>query len=135
MNISRRNFMSALVAAGVILPTSASAVDFNILDHARDAWKSIKMAEISGTWPKKVASISMRDDGAYRILVSDADGRELLKLNSVAADIWQMCDGRNSVNDMVREITGRFDVKPGKCRKDILLTLMAFKGTGLISLS
>jgi len=135
MNVSRRNFMSALLAAGVVLPTSVSAMDDSILDRTRDAWMSMKMAEINSTRPLKDASISMRQDGAYMILVDGAESRGLMKLNSIAADIWQMCDGRNNVDDMVREITGRFDVEPGKCRKDVLLTLMAFKGTGLISLS
>jgi hypothetical protein len=77
----------------------------------------------------------MRIEDRYRILVHADSNIDMLKLNAVAADIWQLCDGQNSVDDIVREVTNHFDVEPDACRQDILLTLMAFKGIGVIYLS
>jgi hypothetical protein len=127
--------MSALFGAGIILPTSGSIVNFDILNYLRHAWKALEAAEIEGARLVRNPSVSMRIEDRYRILMHADSNIDILKLNAVAADIWQLCNGQNSVDDIVREVTNHFDVEPDACRQDILLTLMAFKGIGVISLS
>jgi hypothetical protein len=76
--------------------------------------------------------ISLRTEGSYEILTDTRNNRDMLKLNAVAADIWNLCNGANSVDNMVQEITDHFDVEPDAARRDIILTLLAFKRKGLI---
>jgi len=124
--------MSALFGAGIILPTSGSIANFDIYDYLRHTWKSLEAAEIEGERLVRNPSISVIKDGGFTIITEAKTNKPLLKLNAVAADIWNLCNGANGVDNMVQEITDHFDVEPNAARRDIILTLMAFKRRGLI---
>ena len=76
----------------------------------------------------------IKEDGST-IITEAKTNKPLLKLNAVAADISNFCNGAKGVDNIVQEITDRFDVDPDAARRDIILTLMALKRKGLISLS
>ena len=135
VNKSRRFFMSSILGTGIILPTTGSFFNFNIFDQLRYTWKSLELKEIACAFPTRNHAIALRSEDSYIILTDTNEDKDVLKLNTVAADIWEHCNGENSVDDMVQIIAGHFDVEPDTCRRDIVLTLMAFKRKGLILLS
>jgi hypothetical protein len=51
-------------------------------------------------------------------LVVDVSGGTLYPLNSVAARIWELCDGARSMEDIVRAIAGEFDADEDVIRRD-----------------
>ncbi len=132
MDTSRRSFMSILFGAGVILPATGSARPFGMVDYLRYTWNSMEVKEILSASPVKHPGISLRKEDSYAILTDTGKNADMLKLNALAADIWNLCNGANRVDNMVEEITGRFDVGPDAARRDVVLTLMAFKRKGLI---
>ncbi|MGD1152470.1 MAG: PqqD family protein [Syntrophales bacterium] len=135
MNTSRRNFMSVLFGTGIILPTTGSVRSFGMFDYLQYTWKSMEVKEILSASPVRNPSISVIKEGGFTIITEAKTNKPLLKLNAVAADIWNLCNGANGVDNMVQEITDHFDVEPDAARRDIILTLMAFKRKGLIILS
>jgi hypothetical protein len=135
VNKSRRFFMSSMLGAGVILPTTGSLLNFNIIDHLRYTWKSLELKEITSSYPTRNPAITVRSEDGSTILTDTIKNKDLLKLNAVASDIWELCCGENNVDDMVKKITSHFDVEADACRRDIILALMSFKRKGLILLS
>ena len=51
-------------------------------------------------------------------LVVDVGGGRLYPLNSVAARIWELCDGARSVEDIVRAVAREFDADEDVIRRD-----------------
>jgi hypothetical protein len=51
-------------------------------------------------------------------LVVDVNGGTLYPLNSVAARIWELCDGARSVEEIVSAIAGEFDAEEDVIRRD-----------------
>lgn len=135
MDTSRRKFMSVLFGAGIILPATGSVRSFGMVDYLRYTWNSMEVKEILNASPVRHSDISLRKEDTYAILTDARKKKDMLKLNAVAADIWNLCSGANGVDNMVQEITGRFDVGTDAAKRDIVLTLMAFKRKGLIFLS
>lgn len=129
---SKRNFMAALFGTAVLLPTCKIPTPANVYDHLKCCWTWYEAKEILNGLPVKTGGISARSDLSHTILF-DSSGQDLIRLNSLAMHIWELCDGRNGVDEMVLAIMGRYDVSPRVCSKDVLLTLTAFKRKGLIS--
>lgn len=51
-------------------------------------------------------------------LVVDVNAGTLYPLNSVAARIWELCDGARSVEDIVGELAREFDADEDVIRRD-----------------
>jgi hypothetical protein len=51
-------------------------------------------------------------------LVVDVRGGTLYPLNSVAARIWELCDGARSIDEIVRTLAGEFDADEALIRRD-----------------
>ena len=64
---------------------------------------------------RKSVSWRMLDPEA---LVLDTKRGTLYPLNSVAARIWQLCDGGRSVEEIVQVITAEFDADQATIRRD-----------------
>ena len=124
--------MSVLFGAGIILPATGSVRSFGMVDYLRYTWNSMEVKEILSASPVRHSDVSLRKEDSYAILTDTKKNIDMLKLNAVAADIWNLCNGANRVDNMVEEITDRFDVRPDAARRDVVLTLMAFKRKGLI---
>jgi coenzyme PQQ biosynthesis protein PqqD len=67
-----------------------------------------------------------RQDG---VLAQEAQGRTVLlrlddggyyALDDVGARIWDLCDGRRSVREIVDELCQEFDARPETVRADVL---------------
>jgi pyrroloquinoline quinone biosynthesis protein D len=129
---SKRNFIAALFGTAAMLPTFKLPTPANVYDHLKCCWSWYEAKEILNAMPARKSGISARSDDSITIL-SDSYRRDLLRLNPAAARIWELCDGRNSVDAMVRTMTGEFNVSPSDCATDVMVALTAFKRKGLIS--
>ncbi|SPP99882.1 conserved hypothetical protein [Candidatus Sulfobium mesophilum] len=55
----------------------------------------------------------------------------MLSLNLIATEIWKLCDGRD-VNEIIADLTGRFEVDPDVLSKDATTFLSELKQKGFI---
>ena len=132
MMTSRRNFFTALLGTAALLPTAKLPTPGNVYVHLKNCWTWYETKEILNALPVRKNDISTRKETFFTIL-SDLHSQDLIQLNPVAAGIWNLCDGRNSVDHMVRRMTSDYDVSPVVCVNDVILTLRTLKRKGLIS--
>jgi len=129
---SRRNFFTTLLGTAVILPTSKLPTPGNVYDHLKNCWTWYETKEILNALPVRKQDISLRTEASVTIL-SDLHHRDLIQLNPVAARIWDLCDGRNSVDQIVRRMTSDYDVPLRTCVNDVILALRTFRRKSLIA--
>lgn len=86
--------------------------------YAKD--KSIVFREIAGEF----LLVPIRNK------TSDIDG--FYTLNEVAADIWRLIDGRNSVQDILDSICAQYEVSVEQAELDILELLTQLEEIGAI---
>ena len=129
---SKRNFLAALLGTAAVVPTFRFPTPANLCDHLKCCWSWYETKEILNALPRRNSDTASRDEDSITVLC-DSQHRDLIRLNRPAARIWAMCDGRNSVDAMVRTITEEYAVSPGVCATDVILTLREFKRKGLIS--
>ncbi len=129
---SKRNFLAALFGTAIMVPTFKFPTPANIYDHLKCCWTWYETKEILNARPIRKNGIGSREEASFTVL-SDSRHQDLIQLNPVAVRIWELCDGRNGVEAMVRTMTEDYDVSPGTCANDVVLTLTAFKRKGMIS--
>lgn len=67
------------------------------------------------------------------ILMSMASGR-FVELNPTARAIWDLTDGRASVDDIIAHLAGKFAVTPEECAADVAEVYGKLEAEGLIIL-
>ncbi len=67
-------------------------------------------------------SLSHRDLGD-EFLFYDRDGDQVHVLNGVARDVFLLCDGRRTNDEIVSEIVERYEVEAERARDDVLRTV------------
>jgi len=132
MITSKRNFLAALFGTAVMVPTFKFPTPANAYDHLKCCWSFYETREILNALPVRRSGIAARNEASCTVL-SDTLHRDLLRLNAVAAEVWELCDGFTSVDRMVVTIMDHYDVSPRACANDVVLTLRTFKRNGLIS--
>lgn len=58
--------------------------------------------------------------------VSDIKG-DVIKLNTTASVIWEMCDGTNTVEEMVDYFCNEYEVNREAAESDVIMILSEFK--------
>ena len=71
-------------------------------------------------------------DGAYLLMNSTGATDVSVYLSNTAVDIFNLCDGNNSVNDVVTAIMNAYDVDYETCLQDVLQCLEALASAGII---
>ncbi len=78
-------------------------------------------------------------DSAGRILdgeavvVTPADGK-MHTMNEVGTWLWERCDGRRTVAEIVKELTGEFDVDEETARADVTAFVSLLQEKGVLDL-
>ena len=93
------------------------------------------MPDIGGSprrWPVRTpgSHIDLRGD---RAVILDADGAPVLAVNSSAAALWELCDGRTAIDEMVTAICELTSIPAGQASKEVDETIEVFAQAGLIS--
>jgi hypothetical protein len=131
MSTSRRNFIATLFGTAAIVPIAQLPIPENLYERLKSCWTRYETTRILSSLPLRKADIVSRQETSLTVL-SDTR-RDLMQLNPVAARIWDLCDGRNSVDTMVQEVMGDYDISCRTCARDVLFTLRTFQQKGLIS--
>ena len=81
--------------------------------------------------PIKVDGLMERDLAAERILY-DVSGKVVHVLNEVASFVWSLCDGKNTIDDIVKLATDSYDVPEEDARADIEACLKELENLSVI---
>ena len=61
-----------------------------------------------------------------------ADMQNIFAINSVGEFVWERIDGRRSLDEVVRDVAGQFDVDEGRARADVLEFVDELSQAGLV---
>ena len=73
---------------------------------------------------------SATDDGT--VIVAPEDGR-LSVVNEVGAFVWELINGRNSVDCIVQQVVENFDVSAAQAQSDVLAFIQALAERQLVT--
>ncbi|MDI9569809.1 MAG: PqqD family protein [Pseudomonadota bacterium] len=130
MNIQRRSLFK--VAAGVALGVVGLSFSRNDTGIPRDLWREMRHGLWMHAAPTRNPDIVSENIGGETILHSRSQGAAILKLNATAGFIWARCDGRRDFQAIVRDVSGRFDVAPARCGRDVLMAVLNMRRRGLL---
>ena len=68
-----------------------------------------------------------------RALISDIDQSKILSRNPSAAAVWELCDGRTTIDEMVMAICEVTSVRPDQARQDVEMTIATLEGAGFLA--
>jgi len=130
MDIQRRSLFK-LAAGAALCVTGASflAREDGVLPGL---WRELRYLLLINAAPTRNPDIVVKNRGGETILHSRSLGADILKLNATAGYIWTRCDGSRKLQDIVYDVSRRFDVTPARCGRDVLLTALNLRNRGLL---
>ena len=69
------------------------------------------------------------------IIITREKDEKILRLNSTAGFIWESCDGKRTVEDVVKSLCLKYEVEKTKAMDETVKLLNQMKKTELITLS
>jgi hypothetical protein len=88
---------------------------------------------LAGILPRRAEKIVSRTLGS-RLVLYHPDTREVSVLNATAAAVWELCDGRTLLADVVTRLQARFRIEEARdVTADVTAELRTFAERGLIS--
>jgi hypothetical protein len=85
----------------------------------------------SGNYPRRRSDISARVV-VDETVVLDLGAAQIHQLNATASFIWDQCDGRRTVVEIVEKLAGSFDVDYATARQAVEGTLRRLAELGLL---
>jgi PqqD family protein of HPr-rel-A system len=76
--------------------------------------------------PLPSADVSLQRVGNEAILHDRRNGRAHV-LNDSAARVWQLCDGRATLDEIVSAFAASYDMPPADVREDVVYILSKFR--------
>ena len=70
-----------------------------------------------------------------RALISDEGRTTVLAVNESAAAVWELCDGKTTIDEMVMAICDVSSIRPAQAREDVETTLAQLERAGLLAFS
>jgi hypothetical protein len=86
------------------------------------------------TFPRALGTLEGKDL-VDEYIFYDAKGEEVHVLNGIAREIFLLCDGERSVDDLVKNIVDRYEVDEETARRDISELLQNLVDLKLVGLS
>lgn len=82
--------------------------------------------------PRRVSSsrVVRQKDGA--VLLRDEKGAEVA-LNPTAHALWELCDGRTDIDEIVGAVCELFAIAPAQARSDVRNALVDMQAAGVIA--
>jgi PqqD family protein of HPr-rel-A system len=81
--------------------------------------------------PKRRADLSFRDVDGETVVLDRRLGK-VHQLNRTASYVWQHCDGRTEVRQIVASLARSYGVEPGDVAADVAAVMAQFAELGLI---
>jgi len=97
--------------------------------HGRDVtWRKYPSGEVL---------VLKRDQGlkykiAKKLLGDDVEPYRKYVLDEVGSIVWELCDGENTISDILRKISRKLNVEEGKIEQYLLTYLRKLEKKGLI---
>ena len=91
--------------------------------------------EFKSGFPLRNSEFSLvKDNGEIYLLPNFSFGKGLYfhRLNKVSGLIWELSDGKHSVNDIFLEITSKYEVDKKECLADLSEALTKMEQEGII---
>lgn len=82
--------------------------------------------------PRRRPDIDLRR-GEDEATVVDEEGRQLGVLDTTATALWELCDGRTTIDEIVTAVCTVWAVEPAVARQDVEAALLKMEGAGLIT--
>lgn len=91
------------------------------------------MTELSlSSRPQRRPDVQVQSAGDTSAVLSAEGGSAAYALNDTALALWELCDGRTTVAEMVGAVTMVYAEEPASLEHDILAALAELQGDGLI---
>lgn len=81
--------------------------------------------------PRRRAGVTQVGAGGTLVL-RDAEGHDLCALNETASALWDLCDGRTSVEEMVDAVCQVCAVDADQARRDIAVAIQHLVAAGAL---
>lgn len=82
---------------------------------------------------EKSTNIIVEDIGdAYILMCSSDSGDNGIYISDTAIDIFNMCNGNNTYDDIVNSIMSEYDIDMNTCEKDVESCLLSLQNYGAI---
>jgi hypothetical protein len=94
--------------------------------------KGLQGAEMIADKMIKAENVIWRRIGDEIVVIKD-DGLATHILNKTAALIWEMCDGKRGIDEIVASLCERFDVSAEEARADTRETIENLTKAGIIN--
>jgi hypothetical protein len=69
------------------------------------------------------------------LLLHRPGGPVVLSLNLTARAVWELCDGRRSIETIALELAGRFEAPPGELLEAVQAVIRTLVAQGMIQLA
>ena len=83
------------------------------------------------TLPTRRAQVSLQRVGREAILHDRANGRAHV-INSSAARLWELCDGRTTVDDITAAFAASYALPATEVQADVITLLSTFRELGVL---
>jgi hypothetical protein len=130
MDIQRRSLFK--LAAGTALCITGASFLTKEGGILTGLWRQMRYGLWMHATPVRNPDIVAENRGSETILHSRSREAAILKLNATAGYIWTRCDGSRKLQDIVYDVSRRFDVTPARCGRDVLLTALNLRNRGLL---
>lgn len=87
---------------------------------------------MSARIPHRAEAVVHELEGEGQAVIYDAEGNQLLVLNSVGAAVWYLMDGERSVDDIEKEIVETLEAKRADVQRDVSAFLSSLEERGLV---
>ena len=68
-----------------------------------------------------------------RVSLYDGQTEQVAMLNETASDVWRLCDGMQSLDEMVDALARAYGVEPDAIREQVTDTVTKFRCSGLLT--
>ena len=89
------------------------------------------MAEMETDKPIRRNDLLVREVENENIIY-DHTNNSVHSLNITAKFIWDFCDGKHNLSEIIKEITGKFNIDSDTALKDLKNTIEEFKANHLL---
>lgn len=89
--------------------------------------------ELNDERPRRTREVRLERRADDNLLV-DGSGDTLLLLNDTALALWELCDGTNTVDEMVAAVVQLFQADPREVRQDVVRTIDRLREVGAVEI-
>jgi pantoate kinase len=89
--------------------------------------------ELTTIFKKNTGLILEEIDGAYLLMNESDDAGKGVYISNTAVDIFNLCDGKNTLNDIVKAIMNEYQVDYDTCLRDVENCLEVLASEGIIT--